>query len=83
VVDDDVLQEHARRDVLFTGTQWVSGMRSTATGRPVADHLTSLGACSRHPQTSALDWLSAGATGSYGNTTELATTAQSFPTWRS
>jgi uncharacterized protein (TIGR03790 family) len=80
-VDTDALED--KRDVmfLFTGTQRVKGM---ATNRyldgAVADHLTSLGGMlTDSPQTSALEWLSAGATGSYGNTIEPCNYRAKFP----
>jgi len=81
VVDDDVLKNTPDVMFLFTGTQWVSGMRSNRyLDGAVADHLTSLGGMlTDSPQTSALDWLSAGATGSYGNTTEPCNYRAKFP----
>jgi len=63
-----------RQDVLFyfTGIGTVAGLE-TLRFRPgaVADHLTSTGGVlTGHDQMSALRWLEAGATGSYGTVTE-------------
>lgn len=72
-----------RPDVMFafTGSQFVTRMRSNrfADGA-LADHLTSFGGMlTDSPQTSALDWLSAGATGSYGTVVEPCNYREKFP----
>jgi hypothetical protein len=56
----------------FTGAQRVASVTSNRfLDGAVADHLTSLGGMlTDSSQMSALDWLSAGATGSFGNTVE-------------
>ena len=81
VFKQDVL-EHAR-DVLFyfTGKVRVEGL-STLSFVPgaVADHLTSAGGMlTDSPQMSALTWLEAGATGSYGTVVEPCNLLQKFP----
>lgn len=80
-VHADALED--RRDVMFyfTGVPRVAGL---ATNRfldgAVADHLTSVGGMlTDSSQTSALEWLAAGATGSYGNTTEPCNYREKFP----
>ncbi|MBC7956235.1 MAG: TIGR03790 family protein [Cytophagales bacterium] len=80
-VDTDALQDKADVMFLFTGTQRVKGMDSNRyLDGAVADHLTSLGGMlTDSPQTSALEWLAAGATGSYGNTVEPCNYRAKFP----
>jgi uncharacterized protein (TIGR03790 family) len=72
-----------RPDVMFafTGSQFVRRMRANRfLDGAVADHLTSLGGMlTDSPQTSALDWLSAGATGSYGTVVEPCNFREKFP----
>jgi uncharacterized protein (TIGR03790 family) len=73
----------APRDVLayFTGTARVTEMPRLGF-RPggVADHLTSAGGLlDRDYQTTALEWLQAGATGSYGTVTEPCNHVGKFP----
>lgn len=81
VVQADELED--RRDVMFafTGSQFVRRIRSNRfLDGAVADHLTSLGGMLTDSfQTSALDWLSAGATGSYGTVVEPCNFRQKFP----
>ena len=72
-----------RDDVMayFTGLAQVPGL-DTLRFRPgaVADHLTSFaGQLTDSPQMSALQWLQAGATGSYGTVTEPCAFPQKFP----
>lgn len=82
----ELLQEDAlrgRNDVLgyFTGLRQVEAIR-TNRFRPgaVADHLTSLGGqLTDSSQMSALRWLEAGATGSYGTVVEPCNFATKFP----
>ena len=74
---------YGARDVMFyfTGLLRVKGL-ATLGFRPgaVADHLTSNGGVLLHsPQMSALAWLEAGATGSYGTVVEPCNFAQKFP----
>jgi uncharacterized protein (TIGR03790 family) len=70
-------------DVLFyfTGVQHVAGLdRNRFVDGAMADHLTSLGGVLvGSSQTTVLDWLSAGATGSYGATTEPCNFLEKFP----
>jgi uncharacterized protein (TIGR03790 family) len=70
-------------DVLFyfTGVQRVAGLdRNRFVDGAMADHLTSLGGVLvGSSQTTVLDWLSAGATGSYGATTEPCNFRAKFP----
>lgn len=72
-----------RNDVLFyfTGHKWIEGL-DTLDFIPgaIADHLTSNGGeLTRDWQMSALRWLEAGATGSYGATREPCNYIQKFP----
>jgi uncharacterized protein (TIGR03790 family) len=72
-----------RNDVLFyfTGRSQVSGLE-TLTFRPgaIADHLTSAGGqLSGSRQMSALEWLKAGASGSYGTVVEPCNHRGKFP----
>lgn len=80
-VDADALENKPDVMFLFTGSQHVSGLRSNRfLDGAIADHLTSLGGMlTDSPQTSALEWLSAGATGSYGNVVEPCNYRQKFP----
>lgn len=73
----------ARSDVLFyfTGAKFVAGLDSLGF-RPgaIADHLTSYGGrLTDSPQMSALAWLEAGATASYGTVVEPCNFPQKFP----
>ena len=80
-VDADALED--RPDVMFyfTGVQRVAALASNRfLDGAVADHLTSVGGMlTDSSQTSALEWLAAGATGSYGNTTEPCNYREKFP----
>ena len=81
VVDTDALRD--RHDVLFyfTGKARVNGL-DTLTFRPgaVADHLTSAGGrLTGSRQMSALRWLQAGATGSFGTVVEPCNRLGKFP----
>ena len=71
------------QDVMFyfTGAQQVAAVASNRfLDGAVADHLTSLGGMlTDSSQMSALDWLSAGATGSFGNTVEPCNYLTKFP----
>lgn len=80
-VDADALEDKNDVMFLFTGVQHVKGLRSNRyLDGAVADHLTSLGGMlTDSPQTSALEWLTAGATGSYGNTVEPCNYLAKFP----
>ncbi len=80
-VDADVLEGRGDVMFLFTGTQHVKGLQHNRyLDGAVADHLTSLGGMlTDSPQTSALAWLAAGATGSYGNTVEPCNYLAKFP----
>ncbi len=80
-VDADMLEDKADVMFLFTGVQHVKGLRGNRfLDGAVADHLTSLGGMlTDSPQTSALEWLAAGATGSYGNTVEPCNYVAKFP----
>ena len=80
-VDTDALVD--RGDVMFefTGAARIAGM---ATNRfldgAIADHLTSYGGVlDGSPHTSALEWLAAGATGSYGTVVEPCNYRAKFP----
>lgn len=80
-LDADELRD--RRDVLFyfTGLPAVAGLE-TLRFRPgaVADHLTSTGGVlTGHAQMSALRWLEAGATASYGTVVEPCNFTAKFP----
>jgi uncharacterized protein (TIGR03790 family) len=72
-----------RNDVMFyfTGLLRVDGIdRNLYLDGAVADHLTSLGGMlTDSPQMSALDWISAGATGSYGAVNEPCNFREKFP----
>jgi uncharacterized protein (TIGR03790 family) len=65
----------------FTGVQHVSGIHTNRfVDGAIADHLTSLGGMlTDSPQTSAMAWLAAGATGSYGTTVEPCNYREKFP----
>ncbi|MDL2338315.1 MAG: TIGR03790 family protein [Pseudomonadota bacterium] len=80
-INADALED--RPDVMFyfTGVQRVAGMNTNRyLDGAVADHLTSVGGMlTDSSQTSALEWLAAGATGSYGNTTEPCNYREKFP----
>ena len=80
-VNADALERKADVMFLFTGVQHVKGLQSIRfLDGAVADHLTSLGGMlTDSPQTSALEWLAAGATGSYGNTVEPCNYLTKFP----
>ncbi len=74
--------EH-KADVMFhfTGVQRVKGIATNQfVDGAIADHLTSLGGMLTDSfQTSALEWLSAGATGSYGTVVEPCNYREKFP----
>lgn len=81
ILKSDVL--HDRSDVLFyfTGVARVAGL-DTIHFLPgaIADHLTSFGGMLvGSPQMSSLEWLEAGATGSYGTVVEPCAIRQKFP----
>jgi len=80
-IDADALE--GKTDVMFEFTG-VAQVASIASNRfldgAIADHLTSLGGVlSGAGQTTALEWLSAGATGSYGTSTEPCNFRAKFP----
>ena len=78
---DGVLQNRSDIMAYFTGLADVPGLDSLGF-RPgaVADHLTSYGGqLTDSSQMSALAWLTAGATGSYGTVTEPCAHPQKFP----
>jgi uncharacterized protein (TIGR03790 family) len=81
-VDADALE--GRTDVMFAFTG-VARVASLETNRfvdgAIADHLTSFGGVlvAGGSQTSALEWLAAGATGSYGTSTEPCSFRAKFP----
>ena len=74
---------HNVKDVLFyfTGRAQVDGLETLGfVPGAVADHLTSAGGMlTDSPQMSALRWLEAGATGSYGTVVEPCNLLQKFP----
>ena len=80
-VDGNALE--GRTDVMFefTGVVQVAAMTSNRyLDGAIADDLTSFGgALTGRGQTTALEWLSAGATGSYGTTTEPCNYRAKFP----
>jgi len=80
-VDADALE--GRPDVMFefTGVALVASIASNSfLDGAIADHLTSYGGVLiGSGQTSALEWLSAGATGSYGTSTEPCSFRAKFP----
>ena len=80
-VDADALE--GKSDIMFefTGVARVAAMTSNRfLDGAMADHLTSWGGgLVGHDQTTALDWLSAGATGSYGTSTEPCNFRAKFP----
>ena len=80
-VDGDALE--GKSDVMFefTGIALVPSIASSSfLDGAIADHLTSYGGVlTGFGQTSALEWLTAGATGSYGSTTEPCSFRAKFP----
>ena len=80
-VDADALE--GKSDIMFefTGVAQVAKMTSNRfLDGAMADHLTSWGGgLIGYDQTTALDWLSAGATGSYGTSTEPCSFRAKFP----
>ena len=80
-IDADALE--GKTDIMFefTGVAQVAAMSSNRfLDGAIADHLTSLGGVlSGAGQTTALEWLSAGATGSYGTSTEPCNFRAKFP----
>jgi uncharacterized protein (TIGR03790 family) len=80
-VDADRLE--GRDDVMFyfTGVQRVAALeRNRYLDGALADHLTSFGGeLNGSAQTTALEWLAAGVTGSYGNTVEPCNFREKFP----
>jgi uncharacterized protein (TIGR03790 family) len=81
IVNGDELRDS--KDVLFyfTGKRQVEGLETLGfVPGAIADHLTSFGgALDGHDQMSALRWLEAGATGSYGAVVEPCNLTQKFP----
>ena len=80
-VSADALE--GRSDVMFyfTGLAHVPGIQTNRfLDGAIADHLTSAGGMLlESPQTSALEWIHAGATGSYGTAFEPCNFVQKFP----
>jgi len=80
-VDADALE--GKSDVMFefTGIAFVPSIASSSfLDGAIADHLTSYcGVLTGFGQTSALEWLTAGATGSYGTATEPCSFRAKFP----
>ncbi len=80
-IEQDALR--GARDVLFyfTGLERVEGLQTLHfVPGAIADHLTSVGGMlTDSPQMSALRWLEAGATGSYGTVVEPCAIPQKFP----
>jgi uncharacterized protein (TIGR03790 family) len=80
-VDTDALE--GKSDIMFefTGVALVKSIDSNSfLDGAIADHLTSYGGVlTGFGQTSALEWLTAGATGSYGSTTEPCSFRAKFP----
>ncbi|MEO8082015.1 MAG: TIGR03790 family protein [Caldimonas sp.] len=80
-VEGDALED--RPDVMFyfTGVAVVASMTTNRfVDGAIADHLTSFGGVlTGGGQTTALEWLSAGATGSYGTTSEPCAFRDKFP----
>ena len=80
-IEADALE--GKDDVMFhfTGAAQVAAMHSNRfLDGAIADHLTSAGGVlSGADQTTALEWLAAGATGSYGTSTEPCNFAAKFP----
>ena len=80
-VDADALE--GKSDIMFefTGVALVPSIASNSfLDGAIADHLTSFGGVLiGSGQTSALEWLTAGATGSYGSTTEPCNFRAKFP----
>ncbi len=80
-IEQDALR--GARDVLFyfTGLERVEGLQTLHfVPGAIADHLTSVGGMlTDSPQMSALRWLEAGATGSYGAVVEPCAIPQKFP----
>jgi uncharacterized protein (TIGR03790 family) len=74
---------HGKRDVMFyfIGRRWIGGLRSNRfLPGAVADHLTSTGGVLEGGrQMSAVNWLEAGATGSYGTVVEPCAITGKFP----
>ena len=80
-VESDALENKPDVMFYFTGVQRVAAMRSNRfLDGAIADDLTSFGGVlSGSSQTSALEWLAAGATGSYGTTSEPCNFRAKFP----
>ena len=80
-VDADALEGKADMMFEFTGVGRVASIASNRfLDGAIADHLTSFGgALVGCEQTTALDWLTAGATGSYGTSTEPCNYRAKFP----
>jgi uncharacterized protein (TIGR03790 family) len=80
-VNADALEGASDVMFYFTGSERVAGIGDQRfLDGAVADHLTSLGGMLiNSTQMSALDWLSAGATGSYGSTSEPCNYRAKFP----
>lgn len=81
-VDADALQGRADVMFAFTGSAKVAGIASNSfVAGAIADHLTSFGGAllAGGEQTTALEWLAAGATGSYGTSSEPCNYRAKFP----
>lgn len=80
-VDGDALEGKADVMFHFTGVAQVAGMTSNRfLDGAIADHLTSAGGVlSGAGQSTALEWLAAGATGSYGTSSEPCNFRGKFP----
>jgi uncharacterized protein (TIGR03790 family) len=81
-VDADALEGKADVMFYFTGMAQVAGIASNSfVDGAIADDLTSFGGAllAGIGQTTALEWLTAGATGSYGTTTEPCNFRAKFP----
>ena len=80
-IDGDALERAQDVMFYFSGVARVPGLASNRfVDGAVADHLTSLGGLlDDSPQTTALEWLTAGATGSYGTTSEPCNYRAKFP----
>ena len=80
-IDGDALEDVQDVMFYFSGVSRVSGMASNRFfDGAIADHLTSFGGLlDESPQSTALEWLAAGATGSYGTTSEPCNYRAKFP----
>lgn len=80
-LDQDELRDASDVLFYFTGKEHVAGLQTLHfVPGAIADHLTSFGGMlTDSPQMSALRWLEAGATGSYGTVAEPCSITQKFP----